>query len=416
MLTPSLATEYAYNLYLVENAEAYNKGELTDFSQVGFKALDDRTVEVRLNNPTGYFLDLLLHNSWYPVHLPTVEAHGGLDRKGSRWTRPENYVGNGAFILKEWIPNQHIEVVPSPTYWDAAAVKLDGVRFYPIENYDTEERMFRSGQLDVTQSMPLNKIDEYRANRQDVLRVDDYLAAAYFRLNVTRPQLQDPKVRRAISLALDRVALAEVVLRGAKFPAYHFAPDMPGFTPPDTFEDNVEEARRLLAEAGYPNGEGLPRFEILYPTSDSGRIVCEALQAMLRENLNIDVGLYNQEFKVYLESMQNRDYDVAWSAWIGDYVDPMTFLDMNVTDGGNNRTGWSNAEYDQLVRDVQAVGDPTERAALFYQMEEILGREVPVVPLYFYTSTYAKSTDVKGWHPTLLDIHPFRDVWLERSE
>ncbi len=416
MLTPSLASEYSYQLFLLKNGEAYSKGELTDFSQVGAKALDHQTLELTLDHATGYFLDVLFHQSWKPVHIPTVEKFDGLARKGSRWTRPENYVGNGPFLLKEWAPNQHILVERSPTYWGAADVKLDGVRFFPIENADTEERMFRTGQLDVTRALPLNKVDEYRENRQDVLQIDDYLAAAYFRVNVTRPQLQNPKVRRAIALAIDRVGLAGEILRGAKFPAWHFTPVMPGFAPANTFEDDVAEAQALLAEAGHPGGEGLAPIEIIHPTSDSGRIVCEALQAMLRTNLGLDVRLYNQEFKVYLETMQQKSYDIAWSAWIGDYPDPMTFLDMNVTDGGNNRTGWSNTRYDQLVRDVQAVRDPAERSEMFYEMERIIGEECPVIPLYFYTSVYAKSTEVKGWYPTLLDIHPFQDIWLERAE
>lgn len=416
MLTPSLAAEYAYQLHLLKNGEDYNTGAITDFSQVGAKALDDHTLELTLDHPTGYFLDVLHHQSWKPVHIPTAEKFGGLDRKGSRWTRPENYVGNGPFILKEWKPNQHILVERSPTYWGAADVKLDGVKYYPIENADTEERMFRTGQLDTTRALPLSKIDEYRENYQEVLQIDDFLAAAYFRVNVTRPQLGDARVRRAIGLAIDREGLAREIFRGTKSPAWHFAPKMPGFTPPDTFADNVAEAQALLAEAGYPGGEGLAPIEILYPTSDSGRIVCEALQAMLRTNLGIDVRLYNQEFKVYLETMQQQSYDLAWSAWVGDYPDPMTFLDMNVTDGGNNRTGWSDARYDQLVDDVQAVRDPAARAAVFYEMERILGEEAPVIPLYFYTSVYAKSPEVKGWYPTLLDIHPFQHIWLERSE
>ncbi|MCF3651014.1 peptide ABC transporter substrate-binding protein [Synoicihabitans lomoniglobus] len=415
ILTPSLGSEYAYNLFLVVGGEAYNKGELTDFSQTGFKALDDRTIEVTLVNPTGYFLDLLTHYSWHPVHLPTVEKFGGLTRKGTAWTRAENYVSNGPFVLAEWIPNQHIEVRKSPTYWGRDGVKLDAVRFYPIESTDTEERMFRTGQLDVTDALPLSKIDHYRDERKDVFHLDPYLAAAYFRVNVNKPQLSDPRVRRALALAIDRDGLAYEVQRGVKTPAHSFTPQMPVFNPPITFEDNVEKARALLAEAGYPGGKGLPAIEILYPTSDTGRIVCEALQAMLSANLGIDVRLYNQEWKVYLDTMNNQAYDMAWSAWIGDYADPMTFLDMMVTDGGNNRTGWSNARYDALVAEAGTLGDAHDRAVRYSEMEQILGAEVPVIPLYFYTKHYVMSPAVKGWHPTLLDIHPLQNVWLERE-
>lgn len=420
ILTPSLASEYAYQLHIVEGAEAFNKGETTDFSTVGIRAVDERTLVVQLRNPTSYFLSLLLHYSWHPVHLPTVEKFGGLERKGTRWTRPENYVGNGPFILTEWNPNQHIDVRRSPTYWGAEDVKIDGVRFYPIENTDTEERMFRSGQLDVTNGMPLNKVDEYRENRQDVLRIEPYLAAAFNKVNVERPHLQDPRVRRALALAVDRVGLAEEVLRGVKSPAWHFTPKMPGFSPPNTFEDDVEEARALLAaamaDAGISDVKDYPSIEVLYPTSDSGRIVMEAIQSMWVANLGLDIKLYNQEWKVYLDSTTNKDYDVTWSAWIGDYVDPMTFLDQLITDGGNNRTGWSNAKYDQLLAEVQEVRDPVERAEMFYEMERILGEECPVIPLYFYTSAYAIDPAIKGWHPTLLDIHPLHEIWIERAE
>ncbi|WP_221032880.1 peptide ABC transporter substrate-binding protein [Actomonas aquatica] len=414
ILTPSLGSEYAYMLFPVVGAEAYNKGELTDFAQTGFKALDERTIQITLDHPTSYLLEVMHHYSWYPIHPPTVAKFDGMERKGSRWTRPGNYVGNGPFVLTEWIPNQHIQIAPSPTYWGADQVKLDGVRFYPIDSEDAEERMFRTGQLDVTNSVPLSKIDHYRDERSDVLRLDDFMAAAYFRVNVNKPQLQDPRVRRALGLAIDRDGLAYEVLRGVKLPGFSFCPKMPGYTPPATFEDNVEAAKALLAEAGFPNGEGMPPIEILYPTSDSGRIVCEALQAMLRENLNIDVRLYNQEWKVYLNSMNEQDYDLAWSAWIGDYVDPLTFFDMMVTDGGNNRTGWSNPHYDELVEQALAVRDEAQRKAIFDEMEQILGSDVPVIPLYTYTRSFLIDPAVKGWNPTLLDIHPLQNVWLER--
>ncbi|MCC5023994.1 MAG: peptide ABC transporter substrate-binding protein [Candidatus Synoicihabitans palmerolidicus] len=305
-LTPSLGAEYAYNLYLVEGAEAYHKGELTDFEKTGFKALDARTLQVTLVNPTGYFVQLLTHYSWYPVHLATVEKFGGLSRKGTAWTRAENYVCNGPFVLTAWRPNQHIDVVKSPTYWGKDAVRLDGVRFYPIENTDAEERMFRTGQLDVTYGLPLSKIDHYRDERGDVLRLDPFLASAYYhRLNLGKPHLSDPRVRRVLALAIDRDGLAYEVQRGVKLSAHCFTPEMPGFKAPQLFPDDVETARALLAEAGYPEGEGLPPIEILYPTSDTGRIVCEALQAMWRSNLGIDVRLYNQEWKVYWDTMNN---------------------------------------------------------------------------------------------------------------
>lgn len=416
ILTPSLGSEYAYNLFLVVGAEDYNTGRLTDFSQTGFKALDERTVQVTLVNPTSYFLRLLVHYSWHPVHLKTVEKFGGLERKGTRWTRPENYVGNGPFVLTEWRPNQYIAVKRSPTYWDRDRVKLDEVRFYATENTDTEERMFRTGQLHATRGLPINKIETYRAEHQDVLHIETYLATAYYRVNTERSHLADPRVRRALSMAIDRVALAEQVLKGTKVPAYNLTPPGTlGLEAGPQFPTDFEAARALLAEAGYPGGQGLAPIEILYPSSDNGRIICEALQEMWRKNLGIDVRLYNQEWKVYLDTMNTRNYDVAWSAWIGDYVDPMTFLDMMVTDGGNNRTGWSNQRYDALVAEVQTVTETAERLERFVEMEKLLGQGAPVIPLYHYANVSLRRPEVKGWHANLLDIHPLQYVWLENA-
>ncbi len=168
----------------------------------------------------------------------------------------------------------------------------------------------------------------------------------------------------------------------------------------------------MLAEAGYPEGKGLAPIEILYPSSDNGRIICEALQEMWHKHLGIDVRLYNQEWKVYLNSTETKNYDVAWAAWIGDYVDPMTFLDMLVTNGGNNRTGWSNAAYDAMATEVQTLRDPAARMAVFARMETVLSEEAPVIPLYHYASVYLRRPEVRGWHANLLDTHPLQHVWL----
>lgn len=414
ILTPSLGSEYAYNLFIVEGAEDFNNGRLTDFAQTGFRALDDRTLQVTLRHPTSYFLSLLVHYSWHPVHLPTVEKFGGLERKGTRWTRPENYVGNGPFVLTEWRPNQYIALRPSPTYWGRDQVKLDEVRFYAIESVDTEERMFRTGQLHITRGLPLNKIEIYRREHQDVLRVDSYLATAYYRVNTRKAHLADARVRRALALSVDRVALAQQVLQGTKTPAYTLTPPGTlGFDAGPQFPSDIPAAQALLAEAGFPGGQGMAPIEILYPSSDNGRIICEALQQMWRKNLGIDVRLYNQEWKVYLDTMNTGNYDLAWSAWIGDYVDPMTFLDMQVTDGGNNRTGWSNSRYDELVAEVQTISDDAQRLERFAEMERMLGVESPVIPLYHYANVYLLRPEVKGWNPNLLDIHPLQAVWLE---
>ena len=197
ILTPALASEYAYKLHPAVGAEDYNKGKLTDFSKVGFKAVDARTLVVTLNNRTPFLIEAMKHYSWFPVHIPTVEKFGGLVRKGTAWTRPENMVGNGPFVLKEWRPNQRIVVTRSPTYWDRATVKLDTINFMPTESIDTEERMFRTGQVDKTNELPNTKIDTYKREFPESYRQEPYYGVYFFRFNVTKPPLNDKRVRRA---------------------------------------------------------------------------------------------------------------------------------------------------------------------------------------------------------------------------
>jgi oligopeptide transport system substrate-binding protein len=414
ILTPSLGSEYAYMLFMVEGAEEYHAGATTDFSTVGFSARNPLTVEIRLKQPTPYFLNLLNHYSWFPVHIPTVEKFDGLQRKGTQWTRPENFVGNGPFVITKWIPDQIVVVEKSATYWDRDRVKLNAIHFYPIGSGETEERMFRSGQIHKTQGLPLSKIDVYKRDNPDLLHIDPFLGTMYIRVNVTRPHLSDPRVRQALALAINREHLTTYVNKSGKIPAYNLTPpNTDGFTPEARFEGGLKEARALLAEAGFPNGRGLPRIDVLYPTSENGKIIAEAIQEMWRLELGIKVLLVNQEWKVYLDSMNTLDYDLAVSIWIGDYVDPNTFLDMFETDNGNNRTGWSNAEYDRHLKEAGRTADREERYAHFQKMEAILVEEAPMLPVYFYTNVVLMDPSVKGWYPTILDNHPYKYVYLE---
>lgn len=416
ILTPSLASEYANMVYdFVENAESYYRGEITDFSQVGFKVIDPHTFEIRLKNPTPYFLNILAsHYSWWPVPVKVIEEFGGMDRKGTNWTRPENYVGNGPFKLKSWKPNQKIIVEKNPLYWDADTVTLNEIHFYPIESAETEERMFRTGQLHRTNTVPLSKLDVYRRDNPDLLRIEPLLSVYFYRCNVTRPPFDDLRVRKAFALAIDRESLVTNVLRGGQAPAYNFTPQgFPNYKPDVRLEGDLEEARRLLAEAGFPGGEGMPTIDILYNTSESHRTIAEALQQMWRSNLGVDVQLLNQEWKVYLDSQDNLDFTLSRSGWQGDYVDPNTFLEIFVGGGGNNDTGWASPEYDRLRQEALETADETARFALYERMDQILVDELPIIPIYHYTRTYLLDPSVKGWHPTVLDNHPFKYIRLE---
>ena len=416
MLTPSLAAEYAYLLHFVRNAKDYNEGKLKDFSQVGFKAVDDRTLVVTLNSPTPFLLKILAsHYSWYPVPIHVIEKFGGLNRKGTAWTRPENIVSNGAFQLKEWRQQQNLVVERNPQYWDRAIVKLDEIHFLPVENQDTEERMFRTGQLDMTNELPLAKTDVYKKANPDALRIDPYLGVYFYRINNTQPPLNDKRVRRALALAIDRESLVKNVVRGGQAPAYGLTyPGTAGYAPAAKLNGTVEDAKRLLAEAGYPNGQGFPKVDLLYNTSQNHRVIAEAIQQMWRRNLGIEIGLRNEEWKVYLDSQDNLAYGLQRAGWIADYVDPHVFLEIWGSDNLNNDTGFKNADYDALLKQALSARTEEERYALYQKMDAILVEEVPVIPIYFYTKVAAMNPKVKGFHPTLLDNHPFKYVYLER--
>ncbi len=413
-LTPELGNQYAYMLYPLVNAEEYNKGHLTDFNEVGVHAIDAQTLSVRLKHSAPYFLGLLEHYSTYPVHQATIEKFGDIGTRGSEWTRPGNFVGNGPFVLKRWIQNQVIEVEKNPLYWDAAKVRLDVINFYPFDQLATEERMFRTGQLHVTYDLLDQKIDTYLNEDPELIYIHPYLGTYYYNFNTTIKPLDDVRVRQALAMSIDREAITRNITKGGEIAAYNLTPpDTLGYTARAKISYDVDEARRLLAEAGYPNGEGFPTLQLLYNTLETHRIIAEAIQQMWKQALNIDITLYNQEWKVYLDSQRTFNYQISRAGWIGDYVDPNTFLDMFITDGGNNRTGWSNPEYDRLISEAAITQEPAARYELFQQAEAILVEEVPILPIYIYSKVNLISPEVKGWTPNILDRHPYKYVYLE---
>lgn len=414
ILSPRLAAEYSYMLWVIKNAAAYNRGEISDFSNVGVEALDDRTLRVTLEHPTPYFLTMQVHQSYLPVHRPAIEAAGAIDARGTDWASLGKLVGNGPFVLTAWAPNRVLSVRKRADYWDAASVALNGVDFLPIDDEQTEERSFRAGEMHVTQTVPSNKIPVYRKQHPDRIRIAPYFGAYFYRFNVTQPPLDDPRVRQALTMSVDRQAIVERVTRGDQQPATFLTPPgVAGYTPPEGLRYDPERARALLAEAGYPNGQGFPALEILYNTSDNHRRIAEAVQQMWRETLGIEVGLYNQDWKVYLSSMNNLDYDIVRGSWIGDYLDPMTFLDLFVTDGGNNRTGWASPGYDALIAQANQTADPAERAAVLREAEAVLLEEAPVLPIYVYTRLNLISPHVVNWRDSLIGEMFFKDLRLE---
>ncbi|NJM55954.1 MAG: peptide ABC transporter substrate-binding protein [Verrucomicrobiae bacterium] len=252
ILNPKLASEYAYLLFVLRGAEDFFNGRLADFAQVGVAAPDDFTLRLELNHAVPYFLQLLNHYTWWPVHLPTVEKHGPPDVRGNRWTRAGNFVGNGPFVLERWRTSHSITVRKSETYWDAASVKLQRIHFYGIESADTEERAFRAGQLHVCYDpLPAAKIAAYQRDRPHLLRIDPYLGNYFYRVNVTKPPLNDVRVRRALALAINREDIVTVVTGAGQLPAYNLTPPgTAGYTSRAKISGTLDDARRLLAEAG----------------------------------------------------------------------------------------------------------------------------------------------------------------------
>jgi|SRR5882724_2298469 len=409
-LNPVLASEYAYMLFNhVRGAKDYYDGKITDFALTGFQAPDPRTLVIMLLQPAPFLLHAMNHYAWYPVHISTVKKFGGMERRSTAWTRPENYVGNGPYVLKEWRPNEIIVAERSPTYWDRASVKIDEIDFYPVELADTEERMFRTGQLDITNELPLTKLAVYRREHPESVRVDPFDAIYFYRFNVKRKPFDDVRVRRALAMSIDRERLVRDVTLADEIPAYDFVPQkLLGYRSAHAFKAGIPEARRLLAEAGYPEGKGFPHVELLYNTLEKHKIIGEALQQMWRKNLGVDITLTNVEWKVYMDAQHSKNFQLERSGWIADYVDPHVFFDIWETDGGNNDTNWGNPEYDRLLHSALGAPDNPTRFAIYQQMEQILIDEMPVLPVFYYTRARLINPRVKGFYSTPLDNYPWK--------
>jgi oligopeptide transport system substrate-binding protein len=378
--------------------------------------VDPHTLRFDLVGPDPYFTGLLTLQPFQPVHPTTIQKFGRIDQRDTKWTEPGKFVGNGPFVLKSWRENDVIEVVKSSTYWDAAGVKLNGINFYSVESYDTSERAFRAGQLHKTEYVPLDKIPHYRREEPEVLHVAPYLAVYFYILNVAHKPLDDPKARLALCLAVDRESLVRNVLRAGEQSATGFVP--PGFSEYPVAQQityDPDRARRLLAEAGYPDGHGFPKLNIFMNTSERHRTIAEAIQQMWRQELNIDVGLENQEWKVYLETLSKKHFDIGRRGWVG-IPDPAFFLKIWTADNANNASGWSSARYDALLAEADHTGDLKRRLALYHEAEDMLINESVLIPIFWYTSAHLIHPSVTGWYPNIVHDHPYKFVDLKPLE
>ncbi len=412
-LLPETAAEYAYVMYHIKNAEAFNEGKIKDFSLVGVHALDAQTLRVELEDPTPYFLDLLSYVPYLPVYIPSVKQFG------DEWIKPAHLVNDGPFLMEEWRLNYRIRLRKNPNYWDAQNVHLQIVDLLPIENAISAYNFYASKVADLILDKgltPPSLIPELK--RRPDFHAAPFLGDYFIRFNVTRKVFSDARVRQAFAMAIDRERIVRKITQAGEPPAYSFTPPgTAGYRPPEMFHFDPEKARTLLADAGYRQGRGFPTVTYLYDNKKLNEDIAVEIQSMLWQELGVHVELQKQEWKVYLNSMNRRDYDFCRSSWIGDYNDPNTFLDCFVTNGGNNRTGWSNQQYDRLIEAAGKEADQRKRFDYFRQAEEILlNQATPVCPLYFYMGIQIyDNARLGGIEPNLLDEHPFREMYRKEG-
>ncbi|MDB6169608.1 MAG: extracellular solute-binding protein family 5 [Verrucomicrobia bacterium] len=413
ILTPALGSVYAYMLWPIRNAEAFNTGKITDFSSVGVTVVDPATLRLTLARPTPYLLELAAHNTWMPVHRPVIEKFGRMADRDTAWTRPGNLVGNGPFVLSEWRPNARVVVTRNPLYWDAARNHLERVIFFPTEKADVEELNFRAGQLHLTYSVPASKIPVYRQQSPDRLRLDPLLFLSYVNFNTTKPPLDNPKVRRALALAIDRAAISQSVYSGARQPATSVVPpNCGGYSPPGGQSVDFPAARALLAEAGYPGGRGLPPMAVQVLNDDKTPKVAETIQAMWQRELGVHVTIEPYEQKTWLQNQQTLSHTLGLLAWTADFADPITFLGIFLGGGGNNWTGWANPGYDALLEEASKTADPAARFALLRKAEALLLAEAPIAPVVYGARAYLIHPAVRNWEPSPLGIHRYQLIEL----
>jgi oligopeptide transport system substrate-binding protein len=413
-LRPATAADYASIFYCIKNAEAYNTGKITDFNEVGVKAPDDRTLVVTLENPVPYFKDLIAFMAFCPIHVPSFE------KLGATYFKPGQLVGNGPYQLKEWRLNDRIRLERNPTYWDAANVKMASVDVLPIDNPSTAVNLFLTGGSDLMMDkglIPNALADELR--KKPYFHHKPFLATWFIRFNAKRKPYDDPRVRKALTLVLDRDRIVNAVTRLGEVPAFTITPPGTGdnYQPPAGLHPDITEAKRLLAAAGFPDGRGFPVLSFLYPSKfPSDRGIAVELQSMWQRHLGITVALTSEEYKTYLDSQKKVDYDVCRSSWVGDYNDPNTFLDMFLTTSGNNRTGWSSAAYDALIALAAAEADATKRYAILKQAEtQLIETECVIAPVYHYVGVqFYQPEFLGGVEANLIDEHPLRCMFWKQ--
>jgi oligopeptide transport system substrate-binding protein len=414
LVDPATASQNAQLVEVIENAPEITRGEKQP-EELGVSAPDDATVVVKLSAPAPYLPGLLSHVSACPVHRPTLAQHG------ADFARPGVTVSNGAFVLKEWVPGSHILVERNRNYWNDAATRLDAVRFLHIADENAEFTRYRAGQLHITAVVPNSQIDWVRDNLPDELRISPQLNTYYYGFNLTKPPFKDNlKLRRALSLVIDRERLVDTVLRVGGMPAYGWVPPGIHNYMPQSFdyrdmpmEQRIEEAKRLYAEAGYSASRPL-QFELRYNSGGVHDRIAVVAASMWKEALGAQVQLRAVEFKSLLQDIDRGNVQLFRSSWLGDYNDAYTFAQYLKSDFGINLPRYRNPKYDDLLNKAAAEVDPRKRRALLEQAERVMLADHPLMPIYFYVNKHLVKPEVEGWYDNVMNIAYSKHLGLKQ--
>lgn len=396
---PTTASDYAY---MFECIEGYDKASAGELDALAVKAIDEKTLEVKLIAATPYFLELTAFPTFSPVQKATVDANG------EKWAlSPETYIGNGPYKMTEWVKGSHMTYVKNENYWNVEALGPDTIKFALIEDDVAQLSAFQNGTILFADAMPNDEIDAWKEKAE--FHLNGQLGTYYVSYQTQKAPLDNPKVRQALTLAIDREWIVTNIGKSGQQPAGAFVPT--GLTDADPtkefrtvggdyydpmdYEGNLEKAKALLAEAGYPEGKGLPTIEYLYNEGTGHQQIGEALQNMWSK-LGVNVELVSQEWATFLNTRKNGEYNIARNGWLGDYNDPISFLDMWITGGGNNDAQWSNAKYDELIAKIKASSDREERMKLMHEAEDIIFEEWMLCPIYYYVDLYLQAQNLEG--------------------
>ena len=411
-LTASPYASYPGNMHIVNGAEIAQGKKAPE--TLGVKAVDDATLEVTLTQPNAAFLAMLAHPSLVPLDKVLIS------RYGDKWTKPEHIVTSGPYKLSQWVVNERIVAERNPRYWDNAHTVINKVTYLPISFETADVNRYKAGEIDIVYTVPINQFAQLKKTMGDQLDVSPQLATYYYEFNTTRPPFNDPRVRRALNMALDKDIIAEKVLGQGQRPAWLISqPDIGGVNlhNPEYAswprEKRIAEAKKLLSEAGYNETHPLV-FNLLYNTSESHQRIAIAASSMWKKNLGVEAKLQNQEWKTMLDAMHTHNFDAVRYAWIADYDDAATFLNNFRTGDSENTSQYSNPAYDEALRNAAKASDSTARGKFYQQAEDLLGQDVPAIPVYHYVRTHLVKPWVGGFTPDKLGYYYTKDMYIKK--